>query len=88
MNDERRKLLEALKQTWMDDPSWDLASTPGFEEHAEELRQFQLEQEIVWKAWQQGELEKFALRISCENLTLAKYIRSLEQRLAALEEKK
>lgn len=36
-----REAVENLKKNWTHDPCWDLAETEGFEEHREELAEFQ-----------------------------------------------
>ncbi len=38
-----------MKQSWVEDPCWDLENTEGFEEHKEELKAFRLENEIEWQ---------------------------------------
>lgn len=50
--------VEQLKKDWESDPCWDLHDTEGFEEHKEELRQYQEQKEVEWKAQrEQRELE-------------------------------
>lgn len=43
--------LASLKSQWEADPSWDLFETEGFEEHREELKDYQ---ESMQKLWQEG----------------------------------
>ncbi len=42
--------IEVLKAGWLRDPCWDIETTPGFEDHADELRAFRLATEARWKA--------------------------------------
>lgn len=51
--------LDALKKNWINDPSWDIEETEGFEEHEEELLAFRKEQELEW---QRKEEERIARR--------------------------
>lgn len=40
-----RAEIDALKENWRSDPSWDIADTEGFEEHRTELAAYQAEVE-------------------------------------------
>jgi hypothetical protein len=42
--------VEKLKADWKADPNWNLAETEGFEDHVEELAQFQKDCEAEWEA--------------------------------------
>ena len=41
--------IDKLKRDWESDPSWDIETTDGFEEHREELKQFRIEAQNKWK---------------------------------------
>ncbi len=81
-----RNDLEDLKRNWLQDPSWDLAATEGFEEYAEELRSFQAQQEArLAGAALLDEVATLAQRFGCSE-SLARYLLTLERRTALLEE--
>ena len=40
--------IDALKRGWERDPSWDIETTEGFEEHREELLAYRKEKEAEW----------------------------------------
>lgn len=40
--------IQALKDNWVKDPSWDIEKTEGFEEHEDELLQFHNEMNAKW----------------------------------------
>lgn len=71
--------INALKQQWEDDPCWEIETTEGFEEHAEELRLFS---ETVRKKWSNEyneKLRKQADILGCPgNVLLAEYVLNLE----------
>ena len=92
--------VEALKLKWAADP-WtkdeggcDLEDTPGFEAFREELRAFRLKKEAEWDQQRllREERDNVALDALAEKLgvpgnrALARYIRSLETRVAQLEQ--
>jgi hypothetical protein len=81
-------VIEALKQNWLQDPSWDIESTPGFEAHEKELLNFRLDMEQLWKKATELRLYKKSVVIGCQgNLELASYVEKLEERIEALEQK-
>ena len=53
-----REDVEALKNNWLADPCYDLASVEGFEEFHSELDAFQDEQEANWKQFRAERLNK------------------------------
>lgn len=44
-----REEIEALKQSWLKDPCWDIAKTEGFEAHIDELDQFHNMTSETWE---------------------------------------
>ena len=79
--------ISQLKAQWNNDPCWDIEETEGFEAHRAELLNYRLEQEKLSRAKYERELMIDAERYGIpDNLKLAKYIQSLEIRLAKLEE--
>lgn len=44
------KELQALKDAWVRDPSWDIETTEGFELYTKSLLEFRMECEARWKA--------------------------------------
>lgn len=85
MNTPTRGAVETLKRNWEADPCWDLETTPGFEAVQEELLAHRLKMEERWKQEYDRQLREYAARVGIENLTLAAYIRRLEERIAKLE---
>ena len=73
-----REELEALKQSWLNDPCWDIETTEGFEAHKGELSAFRLRHEKLWHK---------AIEIGAPpgNKKLIEYLDSLETRIAKLE---
>lgn len=60
--------LEDLKTNWLNDPCWDIYNTEGFEQYAEQLRQFQADQEAEWIA--KHELAEAKIDATAEDLGL------------------
>ena len=52
--------IEKLKKNWLADPEWDIETTEGFEEHAEELLKFRKQAEAEAEAKHQANVEKRA----------------------------
>jgi len=80
-----REEIEQLKQSWCQDPIWDLAETEGFEEHAEELAAYQAEMEAYWKSQREKETQERAIELGCSP-QMARYIIDLEYRIENLQE--
>lgn len=53
MSKRTKEELEALKQSWINDPIWDIEDTEGFGEHILELKAFRKEQEEKWETIRQ-----------------------------------
>ena len=77
--------VQELKWEWSADPCYDIEATPGFEDHREELLAFRKQMEARWQGEAQRQLNDYAARLGTDNLTLAAYVRSLEERIAKLE---
>lgn len=81
-----QKQLNELKAAWREDPCWDLYLTDGFEEHEKELRAYQQAVEKEWADKRQEELRKKAEKLGFPfNISLARYIESLEDQIKRLE---
>jgi hypothetical protein len=58
-NRKTRDDIEKLKREWMEDQSWDIYDSVGFEEYRDELMAFQKEQvEQVWEQKRKKEKER------------------------------
>ncbi len=78
--------INELKAQWCADPCWDIEHTEGFEAHHDELKAFSDTQEEKWEQEAEARLTEKAERIGCPgNLTLARYVETLEHRLQKLE---
>jgi len=89
-----RQEVEALKQNWLGDGCWDIYDTEGFEEYRDELRVFQINQQVEWRAKEYNKVYDFAQGLGIEtignaadepNLSLARYLMKLEERIKELE---
>ena len=76
-----------LKAIWDRDPCWDIETTEGFEEHAEELRAYRWQKEDEWRQKWTEVVRRKADELGTDNMKLAAYVIFLEQRIAKLEEK-
>lgn len=77
------RAIEDLKAQWLEDGTWDIENTEGFEEHYDELLAYrrQVELERLQKAEQ--EVQDKAAFLGCpDNLQIARYVISLEQELS------
>ena len=78
--------VERLKADWTSDPCWDLEDTPGFEEFRDELRDYASRIREEGERFYREGLEEFARTIGVPgNVALAEYVRNLERRLSAAE---
>ncbi len=84
-----REEVERIKRSWKDDPCWDLTDLCSSEEYAlyaNELRLFQMTCEAAWEQQRIDRLTEKADAMGVPgNLNLARYIESIERRLAELE---
>jgi hypothetical protein len=78
--------LDNLKYRWLNDPIWDIWTTEGFEEHEQELIQFQTEQEQRWVWEQEQEFKEFQkLSGTTRNNKMAKYLYAMSKKIMKLE---
>ena len=83
-----QKEIDDLKQCWIKDPCWDIETTPGFEEHNEELFVFRKSMEQSWALARIQRFSKKADSIGLPgNYTIAEYVMNLERRIEALEKR-
>lgn len=82
-----REDIIVLKAKWINDPSWDIEETAGFEDHAQELLEFRKQYEDQKKRENEERWTFLAHRLGITSLPLVAYLEELEQRIAALEEK-
>lgn len=77
--------IQDLKTQWIEDPSWDIEDTEGFEKHRDELISWRkhIEAQNFREHWKK--IREKARNLDCSNLT-AGYILELEERLDRLEE--
>ena len=81
-----REEVETLKKAWFDEPIWDIKDTEGFEDYITELTQYQKACEFNWEQQSNQRLQAKAASLGIPgNLTLAKYIDRLEDRINELE---
>lgn len=77
-----------LKSQWSSDPHWDIEETDGFEAHYNELLAYRRQKELEWLQKAEQEVRDKAAFIGCpDNLQLARYVISLEDQIARLEER-
>jgi len=76
--------LKELKAQWKADPCWDIEDTEGFEEHAEELKQYRLTTEAEWEDNYKSLVSMKAEKLNCSFETASYFLR-LEQRIERLE---
>ena len=79
--------IVALKNSWLDDPCWNIEETEGFEAHYDQLLAFRKDWESKWEQSRHAEYETHAIELGTTNITLAAYLLYLEERIANLEEK-
>jgi len=74
--------IQKLKDGWRHDPIWDIENTEGFEAHFNELKTYRLEVEKEWQERREKQLLEKAEKLGIPgNLTLAKYINNLEDKI-------
>jgi hypothetical protein len=50
MATKTREEIDALKESWMRDPCWDIEQSEGFEDHQEELLSFRMQKVAQWQS--------------------------------------
>jgi hypothetical protein len=84
-----REEIDDLKRGWKEDPCWDIEHTEGFEAHVAELRTFRQACDAESSARYEKKIAQFGetnLGVK-DNPALVKYIISLQDRIAKLEDK-
>ena len=83
-----REELQRLKDNWSRDPCYNLEDAKGFEEYREELRAYSEQWKAQWQQEWEARIARKAEQIGCPgNLSLARYVLCLEDRLERLERK-
>lgn len=88
---KERYEVEQLKINWREQPSGEIAATPGFEDYRAELRQFQTDYENAQRAKESEKLQQEANKIGLgDRLVFAKYfneavLEQLEEHFGRLE---
>lgn len=73
--------VELLKASWLRDPSWTLAETPGFDGYREDLARF----EATWRAqWEREQVEKSQSEPRSDHQVLVSVAQLLEEELSEL----
>jgi hypothetical protein len=79
--------IDALKSQWRADPCWDIWTTEGFEDHEQELREYQAKCELEWKNNTNIEFIEFQkLSGTTRNKKLAKFLYAMGMKIKKLEE--
>lgn len=74
--------IKVLQYQWLNDPTWDIEYTEGFEEHKEELRKWRVEVEEKKKALLKK--QQRAEKLQC-SIPLVEYIEKMEGKIEMLE---
>lgn len=82
--------LTELRQSWKNDPCWDIESTEGFEAHRDELKAFSDQCNSEWRLQAERRKEKEEKMLNEEleaigNIGLLRMIKSLKTRLDTAE---
>ena len=79
--------IDTLKSQWHADPCWDIWTTEGFEDHEQELREYQAKCELEWKNNTNSEFLEFQkLSGTTKNKKLAKFLYAMSMKIKKLEE--
>lgn len=86
MEKKTRADIDELKANWLQDPTWDIEDTEGFEAHIGELYNFRMQTEARQRRAKRDKVEEVAKETYCEDkIRLIQYIVELENRIARLE---
>jgi hypothetical protein len=86
MGQKTAQELLALKADWLQDGTWDLHATEGFEDHCAELKDFEEKAAKAYSFKQTCDVEMKAIALGLPgNTKLAGYVLNLESRLAEME---
>lgn len=80
-----REDIERLKRDWRNDPCWDIADTPGFEDHRDELAEYQCQREAERDQKRESAIVVEMLRMGISDRATYDYLKGLERRLERLE---
>lgn len=75
--------VEELKRDWLDDPHWDLAKTPGFDAHREELAEFEKRAHARWERDRVFQRHMKAIRLEC-SVELAEELSAIDHAVSRL----
>jgi valyl-tRNA synthetase len=81
-----RDEVEALKQSWLEDPCFDLYGEEGFEEYRDELTNFAQEWTEKWRAEHEQKIKQQMFKLDC-SYAMASYTLDLELSLNILKSK-
>ena len=74
--------VEALKHNWYSDSCWDIETTEGFEDYHDELLQYRLDCEKMWKERYESKLLEQSVRAGVPgNTKLIEYLNGLEAKI-------
>lgn len=80
--------VKKLKQDWLGDSCWDIENTEGFEDYYQELLDFRLYWEQLFKNKSEKYMKYRAEKVGLEdNRKLLEYLLSLERKIENLESK-
>ncbi len=86
MGQKTAQEILALKADWLQDGTWDLHATEGFEDHHAELKRFEEKAEKAYSFKKTCDVEMKAIALGLPgNTQLAGYVLNLESRLAEME---
>jgi len=82
--------IEALKNDWLKDSIWDIEETHGFEAHYDELLEFRLSQQAIWKKEYEVETNRIDSELNSDADSLGsrglyRIILDLTERVSRLE---
>lgn len=81
-----REEVEHLKSNWLEDGSWDIENTPGYEEYKAELLNYRLRVALDEKNKEAARILAKMGQLGCSE-RMVRYTEKLEARLARMEER-
>ena len=83
-----RAEVEELKRQWKQDDCWEIETTEGFEEYADELREFSEKCQVEWNQRKLARLAAKALNLGVPgNISLAEQWELMEYKIRELQDK-
>jgi len=79
-----RNLIEKLKLDWLEEPSWAIEDTEGFEENRDELLAFRREHDARTEPYNKM-LDDMSAKLGVTNFRLLRYLAKLEHRLTSMQ---